>query len=126
RQRIALAETALDLSELQVEQEVKKAWSEAYRQRQKFELYRELDSIYSQFKKAIELNFKVEAISRLEYSSATNQALQINNQLQQAESDYAIALQKLNLWLVSDIYYSVPEKLDESAVTVLGWDGDLG
>jgi heavy metal efflux system protein len=126
KQRIALAEIALDLSALQVEQEVKKAWSEAYRQRQKFELYRELDSIYSQFKKAIELNFKVEAISRLEYSSATNQALQISNKLQQAESDHAIALQKLNLWLVSDIFYSVPAKLNESAVTVLELDGDLG
>jgi len=83
-------------------------------------LYRELDSIYSQFEKAIELNFKVEAISRLEYSSATNQALQINNKLQQAESDYAIALQKLNLWLVSDTYYAVPDTLDESEITILG------
>lgn len=119
KRRIALAETALSLTELQVEQEVKKAWSQAYQQRQKFELYRELDSIYSQFEKAIELNFKVEAISRLEYSSATNQALQINNKLQQAESDYAIALQKLNLWLVSDTYYTVPDTLDESEVAVL-------
>ena len=68
KQRIALAETAFGLSALQVEQEVKRAWSEAYQQRQKFELYRELDSIYSQFEKAIELNYKVEAISRLEYS----------------------------------------------------------
>tara|TARA_R110002051_G_scaffold72742_1_gene131493 strand:+ start:22860 stop:27203 length:4344 start_codon:yes stop_codon:yes gene_type:complete len=118
--RIALAETALNLSGLQVEQEVKKAWSQAYQQRQKFILYRELDSIYSQFEKAIELNYKVEAISRLEYSSATNQALQINNKLQQAESDYAIALQKLNLWLVSDTFYTVPDTLDESEVAVLG------
>ena len=120
KQRIALAETAFDLSALQVEQEVKKAWSEAYQQRQKFELYRELDSIYSQFEKAIELNYKVEAISRLEYSSATNQALQITNKLQQAESDYAIALQKLNLWLVSDTFYTVPDRLDESEVAILG------
>ncbi|PHQ29414.1 CusA/CzcA family heavy metal efflux RND transporter [Leeuwenhoekiella nanhaiensis] len=120
KQRIALAETALDLSELQVEQEVKKAWSQAYQQRQKFELYRELDSIYSQFEKAIALNYEVEAISRLEYSSATNQALQISNKLQQAESDYAIALQRLNLWLVSDIFYTVPKSLDESEVAVLG------
>ncbi|RTE54228.1 CusA/CzcA family heavy metal efflux RND transporter [Arenibacter aquaticus] len=120
KQRIALAETALDLSELQVEQEVKKAWSQAYQQRQKFELYRELDSIYSQFEKAIALNYEVEAISRLEYSSATNQALQISNKLQQAESDYYIALQKLNLWLVSDIFYTVPKSLDESEVAVLG------
>ena len=120
KQRIALAESALDLSVLQVEQEVKKAWSQAYQQRQKFELYRELDSIYSQFEKAIELNYEVEAISRLEYSSATNQALQISNKLQQAESDYAIALQKLNLWLASGIYYSVPDTLDESEIAVLG------
>ncbi|MCC4213609.1 CusA/CzcA family heavy metal efflux RND transporter [Leeuwenhoekiella parthenopeia] len=120
KQRIALAETALDLSELQVEQEVKKAWSQAYQQRQKFELYRELDSIYSQFEKAIALNYEVEAISRLEYSSATNQALQISNKLQQAETDYAIALQKLNLWLVSDVFYTVPKSLDESEVAVLG------
>lgn len=120
KQRIALTETALDLSELQVEQEVKKAWSQAYQQRQKFELYRELDSIYSQFEKAIALNYEVEAISRLEYSSATNQALQISNKLQQAESDYHIALQKLNLWLVSNIFYTVPKSLDESEVAVLG------
>ncbi|HIB47188.1 MAG TPA: CusA/CzcA family heavy metal efflux RND transporter [Flavobacteriaceae bacterium] len=126
RKRIALAEAALDLSELQVEQEVKKAWSQVYQQRQKFELYRELDSIYSQFETAIQLNFEVEAISRLEYSSAKNQALQISNKLQQAESDYAIALQKLNLWLVSDTYYSVPRNLEETEVTVLGMDTDLG
>ncbi len=119
KQRIALAETALDLSGLQVEQEVKKAWSQAYQQRQKYELYRELDSIYAQFEKAIELNFEVEAISRLEYSSATNQALQINNKLQQAESDYFIALQKLNLWLVSETYYTVPDILNESKISVL-------
>ena len=119
KQRIALAETALDLSALQVEKEVKKAWSQAYQQRQKYELYRELDSIYSQFEKAIKLNFKVEAISRLEYSSATNQALQINNKLQQAENDYVIALQKLNLWLVSDTFYTVPDRLNESEVAVL-------
>ena len=126
KQRIALAETALDLSGLQVEQEVKKAWSQAYQQRQKFELYRELDSIYSKFETAIQLNFEVEAISRLEYLSAKNQALQISNKLQQAKSDYAIALQKLNLWLVSDTYYSVPRNLDETEVVILGLDSDLG
>ncbi|ALM20299.1 multidrug transporter AcrB [Nonlabens sp. MIC269] len=120
KQRIALAETTLDLSELQVEQQVKKAWSQAYQQRQKLKLYEELDSIYSQFEKAIALNYEVEAISRLEYSSATNQALQISNKLQQAESDYAIALQKLNLWLVSDTFYTVPDSLDESEVAILG------
>jgi cobalt-zinc-cadmium resistance protein CzcA len=108
-----------------VEQEVKKAWSQAYQQRQKFELYRELDSIYSQFETAIQLNFEVEAISRLEYSSAKNQTLQISNKLQQAESDYAIALQKLNLWLATDIFYSVPDVFEESEVVVLRLGANL-
>ncbi len=125
-QRIALAETTLELSELQLEQNVKRAWAEAYLQRQKLELYRELDSIYAQFEKAIELNYEVEAISRLEYSSATNQALQIENQLHQTENDYAIALQKLNLWLVSDTYYAVPDTLEDRLLQVLPLDADLG
>jgi len=125
KQRIALAETAHDLTGLQVEQEAKKAWSQAYQQRQKYELYRELDSIYALFEKAVELNFEVEAISRLEYASAINQALQISNKLQQAESDYLIALQKLNLWLVSDTYYTVPGKLDEREIGAVSLDVDL-
>ena len=131
-QRIALAETALDLSVLQVEREVKKAWSQAYRHRQKFELYHELDSIYTRFEKAVQLNFEVEAISQLEHSSALNQALQIKNQLQLAENDYAIALRKLNLWLVvptesaaSDRYYSVPNSFDENALSILGMEIDI-
>ena len=125
KQRIALAETAHDLTGLQVEQEAKKAWSQAYQQRQKYELYRELDSIYALFEKAVELNFEVEAISSLEYASAINQALQISNKLQQAESDYLIALQKLNLWLVSDTYYTVPGKLDEREIGAVSLDVDL-
>ncbi|MDO1499122.1 hypothetical protein Q2T40_02030 [Winogradskyella maritima] len=47
--------------------------------------------------------------------------MQITNKLQQAESDYAIALQKLNLWLVSDTFYTVPDRLDESEVAILGY-----
>ncbi|QLE02855.1 CusA/CzcA family heavy metal efflux RND transporter [Galbibacter sp. BG1] len=126
KQRMALAETALNLSELQVEQEVKKAWAIVYWQKQKMVLYQELDSIYEQFKRAIQLNYEVEAISRLEYSSAINQALQINNQLQQVESDYTIALQKLNLWLLPSLeteenrsYLTVPERLDLNEIDVV-------
>ena len=41
QQRIQLAETAFDLSEIQIELEVKKAWSEAFQAKKKFVLYRE-------------------------------------------------------------------------------------
>ncbi|WP_298954214.1 CusA/CzcA family heavy metal efflux RND transporter [uncultured Nonlabens sp.] len=117
KQRIALAEAAYNLTEIQVTQEVKNSWSEVFQQKRKMKLYKELDSIYSQFSKAVELNLEVEAISRLEYASAKNQALQIKNKYQQAQRDYTIALQKLNLWLGSEIIYTVP---DDYQSNVLG------
>ncbi len=125
KQRVALAEAAYNLSEIQVEQEVKKAWAKAYRAKRGYFLYQKLDSVYSQFEKAIELNYEVEAISRLEYASAMNQALQINNKYQQAEGDYAIALQRFNLWLASETYYSVPDTLGDEVDTVFEVQPDL-
>ena len=125
QQRIQLAETAFDLSEIQIELEVKKAWSEAFQAKKKFVLYRELDSIYGQFAQSVELNFEVEAISRLEYAAARNQALQITNRFQQAETDYLIALQKLNLWLTPDTMYTVADEFEATEISVLETDDTL-
>ena len=111
-QRIQLAQKAFQLSELDLELEVKKAWANALQSKRNYNLYKELDSIYTNFEKAVALNFEVEAISRLEYSAAKNQALQIQNRFMQSKSDYAIALQQLNLWLVSDTFYSVPNDFE--------------
>ncbi|WP_108424454.1 CusA/CzcA family heavy metal efflux RND transporter [Flagellimonas amoyensis] len=112
QQRISLAEASYTLSRLEVKREVQKAWSNAYRARQSYGLYHELDSIYDAFSRAMELNFQVEAISQLEHTSALNQALQIKNQLQQTEKEYAMALQKLNLWLFSETFYVVPKDFE--------------
>jgi len=119
KQRIALAETTLRYSELKVALEVKKAWTAAYTAKQEHEIYKELDSIFEKFSEAVALNFEVEAISKLEYSSAKNQALQVGNKLQQAERNYKIALQKLNLWFSSGTFYGVPDTLEESSLTTL-------
>ncbi|OAB81452.1 CusA/CzcA family heavy metal efflux RND transporter [Cochleicola gelatinilyticus] len=116
QKRIAIAETAYDLSELQVENEVRNAWSEAFQQKRKMKLYKQLDSIYNQFSKAVELNFEVEAISKLEFASAKNQALQIRNKYQQSQRDYNIALQKLNLWLGTDTFYTVPDEFEATVI----------
>ncbi len=118
RQRLALAETVLNLSVLQVEQETKKAWSEAFQQKRRLRLYIELDSIYRQFQTAVRLNFEVEAISRLEFDAARSQALNIGNQLQQIRRDYDISLQKMNLWLASERFFGVPDQLDESVLDI--------
>jgi len=111
-QRIQLAQKAFQLSEQALEFEVKKAWSNAFQSKRNYNLFKELDTIYTNFEKSVELNYEVEAISKLEYSAAKNQALQIQNKTRQVYSEYVIALQQLNIWLVSDEFYAVPDEFD--------------
>ena len=115
-ERIRLAEKALELSGLELEKEVKKAWIAAFSAKRKLRLYRKLDSTYLKLERAIELNYETEAISRLEFSSAKNQVIKNRIRLDQANSDYIIALQKLNAWLVSDEFYTVEDNLDPAAL----------
>ena len=116
-QRILLAQKAYKLSELELELEVKKAWSYCYQKKRKYGLYKELDSIYNNFEQAVALNYKVEAISKLEYSAAKNQALQVQSKKEQAYSDYIIALQKLNLWLVPNEIFTVSDEFNDNLET---------
>lgn len=113
KQRIQLAQKAYQLSELELELEVKKAWAKCYQMKRQYNLYKELDTIYTNFEQAVRLNYEVEAISKLEYSAAKNQAFQIQNKKVQAYSDYMIALQQLNLWLVSDEFYTVSNEFED-------------
>lgn len=115
QQRIELSQKALQLSELEVELEVKKAWAKCYQSMRNFQLYKELDSIYGNFEQAVALNFEVEAISKLEYSAAKNQVFQIQNKKAQAYRDYLIAIQQLNLWLFEDEIYTVSDELKNIA-----------
>lgn len=111
-QRIQLAHKAFQLSELELELEVKKAWAKCYQMKRNYHLYKELDSIYNKFEQAVSLNYEVEAISKLEYSAAKNQVFQIQSKKAQAYSDYVIAIQQLNLWLLSDEIFTVSDDFD--------------
>lgn len=112
KQQIALAEKAFELSALQVEQEVKTAWAQAFVAKRRYKAFSRLDSVYQGFERAVALRYEVEAISRLQWLSASNQAAQIRIQRQQAYSDYLSALERLNLWLGGETFYSVPEELN--------------
>ena len=107
--KIALSKAAFDLSLLQVEREVKKAWGNAYTAKRKFELYVELDSVFSDFERAARIRYETEASSKLEYLAAGNQARQVNLQKRQAYRDYLGALQSLNLWLAGSQFYTVAD-----------------
>ncbi|AUC23832.1 multidrug transporter AcrB [Polaribacter sejongensis] len=113
KQRIQLAEKAYQLSELDLELEVKKAWSKVFQTKKNYYLYKELDSIYTNFEKSVKLNYEVEAISKLEYLAARNQKLQIQNKTKQAYSAYIIAIQQFNLWFVSDELFTVSDKFED-------------
>ena len=106
-QKVALAEAALNLNELELRQQVKEAYAKAFVAAKNLELYTRLDSVYQEFQRAAQLRLEVEETSRLAYLAATNQVKQIALQKEQAEYDYADALSRLNLWLVSDTSYTV-------------------
>ncbi|MDN3667357.1 CusA/CzcA family heavy metal efflux RND transporter [Algibacter miyuki] len=112
KQRLQFSKKAFQLSELELELAVKKAWALAFQKKNKVYLYQELDSIYSNFENAVTLNYEVESISKLEYLAAKNQALQIHNKLMEAKSDYQLALQQLNFWLVSDVFFTISDTLE--------------
>ncbi|BFP39868.1 CusA/CzcA family heavy metal efflux RND transporter [Flavobacteriaceae bacterium GF1] len=119
-----VAEAAYGLSVLEVEQQVKQLWAKAYLAGRIHDLYQQMDSIYIGFDKTIDLNFEVEAISKLEYNAAKSQILQNRNKQQQLYNDLQIALQNLNLWLFSDGFYVPTEELDsiEMELKLEGFD----
>ncbi|SHF43244.1 cobalt-zinc-cadmium resistance protein CzcA [Salegentibacter echinorum] len=117
KERIALAENALDLNTIEIEREVSRAWAAVYAQKKTFQVYKKMDSIFEDIERAAQIRYETEATSKLEYLATSNQANEVKIQLEQAFRDYLTSLQRLNLWLVSDTLYDVPdlptEALDE-------------
>lgn len=105
--QINLAESALNLTVLEVEREVSIAWGNAYATKRQYILYQQLDSIFTEFERAARIRYEQEATSNLEYLAAANQTRQITLQKEQFNRDYRTALQRLNLWLVSDTLFTV-------------------
>ena len=114
--QVALSQTALSLTELEVVREVSVAWGNAYSAKKQYQLYLQLDSVFKDFERAAKIRYETQATSRLEYLSASNQAKQIIIQKEKSNRDYLVALQKLNLWLASDTLFTV----DDSSINEIG------
>lgn len=106
-QKVALAEAALNLDELELRRRVKEAYVAAYVAKVNLGLYKRLDSVYQDFQRAAQLRYEVQETSKLAYLAANNQVKQVALQMKQAEYDYRAALIRLNLWLVSDTLFTV-------------------
>ena len=125
-QKVALAEAALNLNELELRQQVKEAYAAAYVAEKSLELYSQLDSVYQEFQRAAQIRYEVEETSKLAYLAATTQVKQITLQKEQSEFDYATALTKLNLWLVSDTLYTVSSSAQEPWIRPLALVDSIG
>ncbi|GGF44676.1 CusA/CzcA family heavy metal efflux RND transporter [Echinicola marina] len=117
KERIALAEKALDLSVIELEREVSQAWAMVFATKNNYQVYEHLDSVFADIERAARIRLETEATSKLEYLATSNQANQVQIQKEQAYRDYLSALQRLNLWFANDTLYTVPDvptsQLDE-------------
>ena len=124
QKQVNLAQSALNLTSLEVAREVRIAWSNTYAARSQYLLYQQLDSIFAEFTRAAEVRYETEAISRLEYLAATNQARQITVQQEQAFRDYQAALRQLNQWLMSETPFTATLTEPEQLTTPLSGIAD--
>ena len=117
KERVALAEKALDLSVIELEREVSQAWAMVYATKNNYQVYEQLDSVFTDIERAARIRLETEATSKLEYLATSNQANQVQIQKEQAYRDYLSALQRLNLWFANDTLFTVPDvpasQLDE-------------
>jgi cobalt-zinc-cadmium resistance protein CzcA len=117
KEQVALAKSALDLSMIELEKEVSQAWAMVYASKNNFQIYVQLDSIFTDIERAAKIRLETEATSKLEYLATSNQANQVQIQKEQAYRDYLSALQRLNLWFANDTLFTVPDipatQLDE-------------
>ncbi len=109
KERVTLAENALNLSVIEVEREVSRAWAMAYATKNNYQVYKRLNSIFTDIERAARIRLEVEATSKLEYLATSNQGNQVQIQKEQTYRDYLSALQQLNLWFVDDALFTVPD-----------------
>ncbi|MBJ6369233.1 CusA/CzcA family heavy metal efflux RND transporter [Snuella sedimenti] len=140
KEHIKLASLNVILSTLELKRNVKIAWTQAFTAKKAYESYKEIDSVFSGLKKAVDLRYKTEAISKLEYNATVNQGRLIQIQKEQAYVEYQMALQELNQWFATDqVIYGVtttnldafggsaliPEAILQNHPLVGYWQGEL-
>lgn len=98
--RTNLAVSRLELTENELVRNVSLTWYRALVAKKQTELYRQLDSIYTNFLKAAELRFKTQQTSKVEYLSASAKYNELMVNIRQAESEYLASLEILNQYLM--------------------------
>jgi len=123
---VKVAESNAELTKLQLKKRVKESWIKSYVSKKLYLSYLEIDSVYSSLNKALDLRYDTEMISKLEHSITTNEGNIIQLKTTQAYTNYQIALQELNMWLVTDKLIDVDDiDLDTFGATVTTTEVEL-
>ncbi|WP_107037123.1 CusA/CzcA family heavy metal efflux RND transporter [Brumimicrobium mesophilum] len=123
-EQVILAEKALEISQVSIRYEVKKAWAEVYTSQSTYKVYQALDSVFTKIKATEKLRYEVEDISNLSYLSTANEANELRIKKGQKYHDYIKAVQKLNLWLVSDTIYTAPSIDEKNFIDLIELNSD--
>ncbi|NOZ35498.1 MAG: CusA/CzcA family heavy metal efflux RND transporter [Chlorobi bacterium] len=108
--KINKAEKAEKLAKFSLEKQVNFAWYDAVYFKNKLKLFRQLDSLYTDFMNAAELRYKTGQSSKIEYLSASAKFKELRIKIQTAESNYKTSLQKLNKYLMFEDEFEIAEE----------------
>lgn len=89
-----------ELTEYSLARDVSLAWYNAVHAKQQWQLFKDLDTLYTDFQKAAELRYNTQATSKIEYLSASAKYKELQVNLRKAESNYLASLQILNQYLL--------------------------
>ena len=100
------------------------AWGQLYTAKNTYQVFNRLDSLFTDIERAADIRLEVEETSKLAYLATKNQANEVRIQKEQAYRNYLSALQRLNLWLVSDKLYTVPDVPTDQLTEMLNINTD--
>ena len=114
--RTELAITAKELTVQTLVRDVSIAWYGVLYAKKQRALYRQLDSLYANFEKAAKIKYKTNETSRIAYISASTKYKQLQVDIKMAESNYQVALQLLNQFLLYPGTFEIDETGFETSI----------
>lgn len=122
--RKQLAISNKSLTEKVLERNVSIAWARALFAKRQWALFKDLDSLYSNFQKAAELRYNTKQTSKIEYLSASSKYKELLVNIKTAESDYRAALQILNQYLLFPDSFDIAENGETFDISPLLMNSD--
>jgi len=109
KSKIKLTNASKKQTENELVKNVRLAWYKVVFTKQIRNLYRQMDSLYTDFVKVAKIRYKTQQSAKLAYLSAATKHKQLQIEIKTAETDYLMALQNLNQYLLYPDKFSIVE-----------------